>query len=98
MRNIFLRETALVKTLHSNKSAVLPVDWGPEAEYSGVVDVANMDDTRRRIQEYSSTLYYRLKDDFTVEKLAYQLWSHNGDLRRCVQVIRRRKYLTLSSQ
>ena len=77
---------------------VMPIDWGPQAEFSGVVDVANTGDAQTEIGKYSDTLRSRLKEDFTVEKLAYQLWSHSGDLRRCVQVIRRRKYLTLSSQ
>ena len=62
----------------------MPIDWGPQAEFSGVVDVANTGDAQKNIEEYADTLRSRLKDDFTVEKLAEQLWAHNGDLRRYV--------------
>lgn len=92
MRNIFFRKTALLETAEAKREGigmegtVMPVDWGPEEKYTGVIDVANATNSAMYIQDYSEDLHPNLKDQFTVEKLAYQLWANGDDLRRCVEV------------
>ena len=90
MRNIFLRKTALVEETEAKrgtiKGAVMPIDWGLQTEYPGVLDIANADDTAGQIENYRYTLYKKLWVNFSVEQLAYQLWVHDEDLRKCVEV------------